>query len=827
MATVPLLPNDPERERFIEGQAFPSGPEAEPSPEDLQSLIGAELLENPDGSVTVQEPEPEVNQDAMEFGANLADKLDQQELNLIVTELFDLVELDKQARQKRDQQYAKGIKLMALDPEEKDGGSDMDGASRVGHPILTEASIDFAASAIKELYPVAGPVKMHIPGVVTKEKEAKARRKRDFLNWQLNNKTNYRAHMEVMLGQLPPSGAGYIKGYKDEAGRLKLEFVREDKVLLPFAADEFYTSPRITHELTLDKYELQSRVDSGLYIGDLPASAMQPVQSETEQALAKVEGKQESGFNEDGLRTLYEVNVSYALSSDPLTMGKQAPYLITIDETTRKCVAVYRNWEPEDQSLDRIHWLVQFPFIPWPGQPIGLYHVIGGLTVAARGALRALLDSAHVNNFPGSLALASQQTQGQSIEVNGGQITTIKAPANVDDVRKLAMPMPYNPPSETLFKLLGWLTETGKGVVTTAEEKIQDASNNMPVGTTLALIEQGAKVFSAIHTRLHFAQARVLKLVCMLNKQGIDPQDVQAAGVELDPADFQNNDDIVPVSDPNIFTEAQRYAQLQAVQSLSQDQRVQYDAYEIHRRSLEILKVPDIDTILPPRKKPQPINPAAENVQMSMGAPAMAFPDQDHAAHLEAHLRYFEDPYIGGSSYFVQQLVPLMVEHVKQHLAMLYGAEMNRLLSEALGRPASEVLADPRLSGKADALVAQASQLVHANLRIKLKTVQESLDRLLQTAQALVKPMPEDPAVTAARVAEQDVQRRVQKDQDDKALAEQKLLADERNKEADRTSKEVIEAAKLRQDAVQFLLDLASAPEPNLSGAGQPPRQVH
>lgn len=816
----------------MEGTQYPDEPEAFDAPGG--GALQGEPIMNEDGSATVPMDEAETPDQALQqFDVNLADHLPEHELSKLAERYMFELDADKTSRRERDERYAKAIKQANLDPYSRNdgdsGGASFDGASIVGHPAFIEACIDFGATAIKELYPVSGPVKMHVPGVATKEVEQRAARKKAFLNWQLSEHVGYRPKLETMLSQLPYTGNQYIKCWFNRTKqRLAINYVPDDEVLLAYGSDNLESSPRVTHQEKLNKYELRDRVESGLYRDLKLIGAIDPDKTPSEVETERVQGKSDPGNNIDEQRIVFELSCHLEDIGDPLVPEERsAPYLVSIDETSRKILAIYRNWQPDDKLMERLDWLIEWPFIPWRGGSIGLGQIIGSLSIAARGALRALLDSAHVNNFPGGVRIEASGASGQNVQVNPMELTPLKAPASIDDIRKIAMPFPFNPPSAVLFQLLGWLTDAMKGVITTAEEKIADASSQMPVGTALALIEQGAKVFSAIHSRLHAAQHRFLKLVCMINRQHPPLEAAKKAKLDIQPEDFAQNDDVIPVSDPNIFSEAQRYAQLQAAMQLSQDQSVQYDHHELHRRALEMLKIPEPEGLLPPVKKPQPLNPAAENVQMVSQAPAIAFPDQDHRAHLEVHLRFFADPFLGGSPYMLQKLVPQLVEHVTQHVAFMYGAEVNRIIEQALGMPVLQAMQDPNNGNKLDKLCASASILAQATVDQQLNAVKSIMDRLFHVAQSLAVPPMEDPAVMAARVADKDVTRRIQKDAADADLAHRKLDDAAFEAEADRTSNELINAAKVNTDAVRYLIDISRSRTENLEDMAHEADQGH
>lgn len=646
-----------------------------------------------DGGAIVRLDEEDPKAGESEFYANLADGvISEPELQRLSSRFLDLISKDKDARKKRDEQYDEGLRRTGLG-DDAPGGADFQGASKVVHPMLTEACIDFAARAMKEIFPADGPVKAFVPGKETDKKLAKADRKTTLLNWQMTVQCpEVRAELEQLMTQVPLGGAQYMKlGWDEERNRPTFLFVAIDDMYLPFAATNFYTAQRKTHVQYLTQLDYENRVKSGMYRDvDLAPAGMEPEMSVAAQSNDRIEGREQTSYNEDGLRTVYEV---YAIAD--IEGEGAAPYIISIDKPSGKVLSVYRNWDEEDESKEDLLWFVEFPFIPWRGAyPIGLPQMIGGLSGAATGALRALLDSAHISNSQTMLKLKGGTAGGQSLSIQPTQTIEIEGGLNVDDVRKLAMPLPYNPPSPVLFQLLGFLVDAGRGVVRTALEDIADQNPNAPVGTTLAKIEQGMVVFSAIHSRLHDAMARMLRILHRLNGMYLDDEQLEhEAGEELaSRADFDGPLDVVPVSDPNIFSEAQRFAQVQAVAQRAAALPQLYNPRKVEERILETMKIPNYKELLAPPTEPKEQNAVNENVAASLGRPVTAFPEQDHIAHIKTHLGYLLSPSFGMSPLIAPTYIPIILNHLKEHIALWYAASVFEVSNEALGEDVGDVL---------------------------------------------------------------------------------------------------------------------------------------
>jgi hypothetical protein len=703
--------------------------------------VEEEVIELEDGSVVVNFVPKSSPQEAPEFYSNLAEVFDEDILNELAQEYLDLIDVDKESRKQRDKQYEEGLRRTGLG-KDAPGGATFDGASKVVHPVMAEACVDFAASSSKELLPPDGIVKSNIKGQADRIKEETAARKVDFLNWQLSEQIpEYRDEMEQLLTQLPLGGSQFLKWRFDtEQKRPTCEWVAIDNIYLPYASTNFYTSPRVTEVQDITEDAFIQRVEAGIYRDiDTNYSSDAPLTEQTraQEANDKIEGKENPSKNIDGLRRIYEITCFIRLDEDSETDGRRAPYILTIDETTSKVVGLYRNWECNDEKLEKLDWYVEFKFIPWRGAyAIGLPHLIGGLSAALTGALRALLDAAHINNSQTLLKLKGGRIGGQSDRIEPTQVVEIEGAPGVDDVRKLAMPMPFNQPSSVLLNLLDWLTAAAKGVVSTAEEKIGEANNNMPVGTAQALIEQGAKVFSSIHARLHRSQAKSLNIISRLNHWYLNEMDNQS-GTEIQIRDFAANNDIRPVSDPNIFSETQRVAQNQALlQMATSAPPGMFDIRAVYRRVLGQLKVPSIDEVLPNPMGAKESNPALENVSMTMGRPAAAYPDQDHISHIKIHLAYAQDPAYGANPVIGPSFSTHALEHIKQHLTLHYLQSMRSYVAQAQGgRDTLELNQEKPLDLEAQQALALASQMVAQDSQQDMAPYIQQIQQLAQKVQ--------------------------------------------------------------------------------------------
>ena len=786
-----------------------------------------DVEELPDGSAVVTTDDYDGPKEDEDFYQNLAEVFDPYDLSKVAMHYLDLIKNDKTSREERDKQYEEGLKRTGLG-KDAPGGANFLGASKVVHPIMAEACVDFASRAIKELFPPDGPTRTKIIGNVDKKKVETAERKRDYMNWQLTEQIEeFRDEQEQLLTQLPLGGSQYLKmWYDDQKKRPCTEFVPIDKIYLPYAAGNFYTAQRVTEENTITSYEFEQRVRSGLYRDiNLVRAADHPEMSYAEKANNKIEGRKWQD-NDDGVRNVFHVYTWLEMDDDKRSKGENAPYILMIDELDLKVVGLYRNWEEGDDTMTKLDWLIEFKFIPWRGAyAIGLPHLIGGLSAALTGALRALLDSAHINNSATMLKIKGARMSGQTQQVEVTQIAEIEGAPGVDDVRKIAMPMPFNPPSPVLFQLLGWITDAAKGVVTTSEEKIADASNNMPVGTAQALIEQGAHVYSAIHARLHESQARVLKVLGRLNRWYLDDQKRGELVVDLDVHrdDFKRNTDVIPVSDPHIFSETQRMAQTQAVMAIMTQYPQAFNQRAVLERFLKQMKVPQINELMVMEPDEDMINVAKENVLMSTGQPAQAYDEQDHLAHLQGHLDYYQNPIFGGKNPLVMPtLLGPLVTHCMQHFEKWYQARMDEYVSHALGEKVD--YDNIKITHKVDKLYALASQHVEIDSQQTFAKIMPIFQAMMQDVEKLKQNQqpPMDPDAQAlVQTAMAETQRKTAKDQMDGKLEQAKMAAAQAMEQARLQADMSLEQAKLKSDEDSFgadkNLEIAMNAENNLT----------
>lgn len=753
------------------------------------------------GAIVRVEDVPEA-QEAQSFYANIAPKLDPTRRRGLGQELERLIAEDIEARKKRDEVYAEAIQKTGVTGE-SGGGVAFPGSSKAVHPMIAKACIDFSARTIKELLPASDVVKAEVLGKQTKERVQRARRKSSYMSWQVKKQMpEFRAELEQLLTQLPMGGSQYLYMYWDSDKKRPVpQFWSVDDVILPESAGSFMTAERVTMRERITHQEFKRRVKRKLYDApeDSPAPTLAPELTKAGEQLAKAEGKTPTAMNVDGMRELHRVHCWLELEDDELAGGEMAPYIVEVDQQSCEVLSLTRNWDYEDELKEQMHWLVDFTFLYWKGaQGLGLYHILGSLATAATGAVRALLDSAHVNNLPTALVLKGSNMSGQAITLNPGELTPVEGGVTGDDIRKLVMAVPFNPPSVVLLQLLGMITEFGEGIVRTTFDNLAEGNRDMPVGTTLALIEQGMKVLGAIHLRLYGSMSKVFEILHRINSFYLTSEQVETdtGSVMVRREDFTGPPDVVPVADPETFSDVQRFARMQMIAQRAMLIPTLYDLRKVEEMILESSKLPDAKSLLLPAMKPQIMNPVNENAAMSLGRPVVAHPEQDHLAHMQVHLDYGRHPMLGGNPLISQQFWPQMLGHIKEHLVYFYVDRMRDVTSKAMGSDITKVMAhkDPETQSEVDKTLAAASPRVMAQVQEAFSELPPIIQQAMAMVQQMQPNMPMDPKLGAAQI---QAQSKAQDRQANMAMQDKELQARGMSEQ----QKAVVDIQKAREQA--------------------------
>ena len=615
-------------------------------PDDLQ------VEETDDGNVLIGEAE-ETTEPKTDFYSNLAEQIDERELLVHSSELLDYYHTDREARSNWEERYKEGLKT--LDP---DGGLQEDdseraarGLSQVVHPMIAEAATQFQSRAIAELFPAAGPVKTVTVGESDAAVKEQATRVKDYMNYQLlEEMPEYFPDIDQMLFHLPLIGQTFKKVWYDPSmGRVTSRFVKAEDFVVAAESTDLLTSPRYTHVIQLPRNEYNRFVQAGYY---LPVDSYSGDGGDSyDETIYEVEGVAPEGSESvDEQMTLLEMHTYRILDGIDGADAEDEnfvalPYVITIDSGSQRIVSIRRNWDEQDEEKKKRNWFVEYKFLPGLGfYGFGLYHLIGGLGRAATGSLRALLDSAAFSNMQGGFKLKGR-VPGGDMQINPGEFVDLDAA--VDDVNKAILPLPFKEPSGTLFNLLGFIVDAGRRYAAVADLNVGDANPNAPVGTTIAMLEQGSKIFSAIHKRLHYAQGQEFKMIAKLNSETLpEVFKFAASGASkmINAADFDDRIDIIPVSDPSIFSSTQRIAQAQAILQLAQSAPQLHDVYEAYKRMYEAIRVPNIDEILKKPEQAPKLDPVDENIAVMLGKPINAFIAQAHEAHIAVPMPFLSAP---------------------------------------------------------------------------------------------------------------------------------------------------------------------------------------
>lgn len=660
----------------------------------LQTPDIAIEVENPE-SMTVELPGLEVEiedespeEELIEHSANLAEHLDDADLGSIGNELIQAFDADKQSRREWEEAYVKGLELLGLKIEDRT--TPWPGACGVYHPILSEAVIRFQSQTIMEVFPAGGPVKTKIVGEITPEREKQAERVEQELNYQVQDKmTEFRPEMEQMLFQLPLAGSAFKKTYYDPSlDRAVSAFVPAEDFVVSYGTTELESCPRYSQIMRVYPNELRKLQNSGFYLDvDLPAPS--PEYSDIQKKKDNLTGSTRPSVEYDDRHTLIEMHVDYDLpgfedkDGEGEKTGIGLPYIITVEKSSKKVLSVRRNWDEDDQLKRRKSYFTHYKYLPGLGfYGSGLTHLIGGIAKSSTSILRQLVDAGTLANLPGGLKSRGLRIKGDDTPIMPGEFRDVDVPGGA--IRDNITFLPYKEPSQTLFALMNGMVEEGRRFASIGELPIGNQQQNAPVGTTLALMERALKVMSAIQARIHDAFKKELNLIADVIKEFMPEQyDYQVGGGFSRHEDFDDRIDIIPVSDPNSSTMAQRVISYQAALQLASQAPNLYDQNELHRGMLNAMGINNIDKILPNKDDLKPRDPVTENMAIMTGKPVKAFEYQDHEAHIATHMAAMQDPklmQILSQSPMAQSIQAAAAAHVTEHVAFKYKQEMQKQL---------------------------------------------------------------------------------------------------------------------------------------------------
>ena len=639
---------------------------------------GAEVMQGADGSAIVQalmggEPEGvEVQTEQYNHNANLAEIIDEAVLGEISSELREMYEEDTESREDWQQAYTKGLDLLGIKYQERN--QPFDGASGVTHPLIAESVTQFQAQAYKELLPAGGPVKTQVIGARTTEKEAQAARVKNFMNYQVTEvMEEFDPDTDQMLFYLPLSGSTFKKVYFDPTrNRAVSAFVPSEDLVVPYSATDLTTASRVTHVLRMDENQVRKMQVAGIY-RDVEVSTNQETDDNVRDKVDEIDGVSKGYLDE--VHTILEMHIEMDLEGfedvdqEGNFTGIKLPYIVTLDVGSGEILSITRNYDQQDPLKRKRQYFVHYKFLPGLGfYGYGLIHMIGGLGRATTSILRQLIDSGTLANLPSGFKARGIRVRNEDEPLAPGEFRDIDAPGG--DIRNSIIPLPYKEPSGTLAQLLASLIEGGRRFVSIADQQIGESkSGDMPVGTTVALLERGMKVMSAIHKRLHYAQKTEFRLLARIFAENLPssyPYEVAGAPSEVKAQDFDGRVDVIPVSDPNIFSMAQRVTLAQTQLQLAQSNPNIHNLHEAYKRMYQALEVQNIDQILPAKKEPQPTSPSIENAKGMQGELLTAFQQQDHDAHIMTHVTFMKLPLVSTSP----NIYATFMGHLQDHISM-------------------------------------------------------------------------------------------------------------------------------------------------------------
>jgi len=673
--------------------------------------------------------------DSDEHAANIMHDLSRTELSDLANSVMEWVEVDLEARKDWEQRMEQAMELLGLNniPGEE---LPFDGASSVTYPLIGEAVVQFQARAIEEVFPSEGPVKTKIVGEVTREIEDQAERIKNHMNYQiLDQDRSYFWQVDQMLFYLPLAGSAFKKTYFDTVNNMVVSrYIQSPDFIVPYIATDLASAPRYTHRMFKNRGEMQKLFETGFWEDiDLPDST--PYTTDTQddrehENRDQADSRQPEMHTDDHVYTVYECHCDLSLDSDQERYNRNAPlpYIVTVETSTREILSIRRNWKEDDPMMLKRLWFTHYKYLPGLGfYGFGLLHLIGSVAEATSGTIRALLDSAAFANMQGGYVSNDAKMQPGDEHIEPGVYKEVNMTA--EELNKAFYTPPFKDPAPALAKLFEQLLDAGKSFSASTEVLTGEASNTGPVGTTIALIEQGSKPFSAIHRRLHMAAAEEFKLRAELNYEFLPdqyPYKVEDAESVVMREDYDGRVDVIPISDPNIFSSTQRIAQGQALIELADSHPQLYNQMECHERFLRAIRIPDYDQCLQ-KEAPQRLDPITENMQMLQGQGANAFPDQDHDAHIQVHMNFVN----GLLPEAMEQLGPIMQAHIAQHVSFKYWVEMNKQMGGQLPPPGSfspEQPLDPQMEQQIAQAAAMVPQIEIMDPSMSMNEVEEGFE---------------------------------------------------------------------------------------------------
>jgi len=699
------------------------------------------------------------------FNANIAEEMDEDELSKLADDIVDMVETDLSSRKEWADAYVKGLDVLGFKYEERT--EPWEGACGVYSTVLAEAAIRFQAETMSETFPAAGPVKTKLLGEETKEKDEAASRVKSDMNYELTeNMVEYRPEHERLLYSLGLAGSAFKKVYYDpNIGRQVALYIPAEDVIVPYGASHIETAERVTHVMRKTKNELK-KLQANTFYREIDLGEPQAYHTDIEERKAEEGGY---SLNNDDRYSIYEVHADLVIEGiDDSDEEIAKPYVVSIERGSNEVLSIRRNWNPDDElKLKRQHF-VHYVYVPGFGfYGLGLIHIIGGYARAGTSLIRQLVDAGTLSNLPGGLKSRGLRIKGDDTPIEPGEFKDVDVPSG--SIRDNIMPLPYKEPSQTLLALLNQITTEGRRLGAISDMNISDMSANAPVGTTLALLERTLKPMAAVQARVHYAMKQEFKLLkTLLAEYAPAEYSYQPARGEVGArqADYMLVE-VIPVSDPNSSTMAQRVVQYQAVLQMSQSAPQIYDLPQLHRQMIEVLGVKNADKLIPIKEDMKPADPVSENMNALVGKPMRAFIYQDHDAHIQTHTAFMQDPAVAqmiGQNPQASQIMASLQAHIAEHLGFNYRKQMEERLGAPLPPPNEELDEDVEVQ-LARAVAEAGKQLTQAHQQqaAQQQAQQKAQDPVVQMQQAEL------------QIKQAEVQRKTKKDSADIKLKQAEL----------------------------------------------------
>ena len=727
-------------------------------------IVNPEMVTLDDGSVEITIIPGGDETDLLGFDANLVEALDEGMLTELATDLIGMVEADEESRKEWADTYVKGLEILGFKQEER--STPWEGACGVNSTVLAEAAIRFQAETMSETFPASGPVRVKVLGKETKEKLEAAERVKADMNYQLTETmVEYRPEHERMLYSLGLAGSAFKKVYYDPTiDRQVAIYIPAEDVIVPYGASNIESAERVTHVMRKTKNEVRKLQAAGFYT-DVELGEPSPFHTDIEEKKAE-----EGGYSitDDDRYSIYEIHADLLIEGIDDEDDLAKPYVVTIERGTSEILSIRRNWNEEDELMLKRQHFVHYVYVPGFGfYGLGLIHIVGGYARAGTSLIRQLVDAGTLANLPGGLKSRGLRIKGDDSPISPGEWKDVDVPSGV--IRDNIMPLPYKEPSQTLLQLLNQITTEGRRLGAISDMNISDMSANAPVGTTLALLERTLKPMAAVQARVHYAMKLEFKMLkAIMAEEAPTEYEYQPSRGEVS---ARQSDyalvDVIPVSDPNSSTMAQRVVQYQAVLQMSQQAPQIYNLPQLHRQMIEVLGVKNADKLVPTEDDARPTDPVSENMNVLTGTPVKAFLIQDHEAHIVTHQSFMKDPMIAGAigqNPQAQQMMAALNAHIAEHLGFRYRAQLQEKLGVELPPPNAELPEDIEVH-LASLIAEGAKQLTaqHEQEAAQQAAQQQQQDPVFQMQQAEL------------QVKQQDVQRKMQKDQGDMQIKQGEL----------------------------------------------------